>query len=150
VVLIFSQINATVMEAYQFLVDMAVILYFIPFLYVYAAVIMLSNRPDRKTNEHAVLVPGGKAGVWICGILGFVVTLGAMGLAMVPPGGVKSKPIFEAKLVICTLVFIGIGLLLYWRGARSKMRPDDNPPGPQGPPMVGLPAGRTPPPSRPT
>src|SRR5205085_4756470 len=64
VILVFSQLGATVVEAYQFLVDMAVILYFIPFLYMYAAVIKLRNRPDRKDNEHAVLVPGGKAGVW--------------------------------------------------------------------------------------
>lgn len=142
VVLVFSQMNATVLEAYQFLIDMAVILYFIPFLYMYAAVIKLSNRPDRKSNAQAVLVPGGKAGVWICGVLGFIVTLGSMGLAMVPPGGVKSKPIFEAKLVFWTVVFIGVGLVLYWIGARSKkvLPPPDQPGNP------GMPAGTQPPP----
>src|SRR4029077_1332822 len=37
VILVFSQINSTIVEAYQFLINMAVILYFIPFLYMYAA-----------------------------------------------------------------------------------------------------------------
>ena len=120
VILVFSQLGATVVEAYQFLVDMAVILYFIPFLYMYAAVIKLRNRPDRKDNEHAVLVPGGKAGVWIAGLLGFFITALSMALAAIPPGGVKSKAMFELKLVVWTAVFIGAGLVLYWRGAASK------------------------------
>jgi glutamate:GABA antiporter len=120
VILIFSQFNATVVEAYQFLVDMAVILYFIPFLYMYAAAIKLSYRPDRETTNQAVLVPGGKPGIWITGLLGFLITLGSMALAAVPPGGVKSTFLFELKLVICTAAFIGIGLALYWRGAKKK------------------------------
>jgi amino acid transporter len=119
VILVFSQIGSTVLEAYQFLVDMSVILYFIPFLYMYAAVIKLAYRKDRAAG-HGVLVPGGKAGVWITGSLGFLITAGSMALACVPPGGVTSKPLFLAKLVLWTAIFIGIGLVLYWRGARTK------------------------------
>jgi amino acid transporter len=120
VILVFSQINATVVEAYQFLVDMAVILYFIPFLYMYAAAIKLSYRKDRAGGGQAVLVPGGKIGIWLTGTLGFLITAGSMALAAIPPGGVKSKAIFEAKLVFWTAAFIGTGLILYWRGARKK------------------------------
>ena len=101
VILVFSQINATVVEAYQFLVDMAVILYFIPFLYMYAAAIKLSYRKDRSTSAQAVLVPGGKFGIWLTGTLGFLITAGSMALAAIPPGGVKSKALFcrEAGVV---------------------------------------------------
>ncbi len=120
VILIFSQIGSTVVEAYQFLVDMSVILYFIPFLYMYGAVIKLAYRPDRASGENVVLVPGGKMGVWITGLLGFLITAGSMALAAVPPGGVTSKPLFVLKLVFWTTVFIGVGLVLYWRGARKK------------------------------
>jgi amino acid transporter len=119
-ILVFSQINATVIGAYQFLVDMSVILYFIPFLYMYAAAIKLSYRPDRKGGG-AVLVPGGRAGIWLAGSLAFLITLGSMALAMIPPGG-ENKIIFEAKLIVSTIVFIGIGLVLYWRGARNKAK----------------------------
>jgi glutamate:GABA antiporter len=110
-------------NGYLFLVDMAVILYFIPFLYMYAAVIKLANRVDRKTSEQAVLVPGGRAGVWIAGVLGFVVTLGSMALAAIPPDTAAtpaSKVAFEANIVVWTAVMIGIGLVLYYRGARKK------------------------------
>ncbi len=118
-ILVLSQINATVIGAYQFLVDMAVILYFIPFLYMYAAAIKLAYRPDRAGNNQTVLVPGGKIGIWITGSLGFVITLGSMVLAAIPPGG-ENKILFEAKLIGCTVGFVGGGLLLYWRGARAK------------------------------
>jgi glutamate:GABA antiporter len=124
-ILLLSQINATVIGAYQFLVDMAVILYFIPFLYMYAAAIKLSYRQDRAAGGQAVLVPGGKAGIWISGSLAFLITLGSMALAAIPPGG-ENTFIFEAKLVGCTVAFVGFGLALYWRGARKKARSTAN------------------------
>jgi preprotein translocase subunit Sss1 len=80
---------------------------------MYAAVIKLAYRPDRATNEHAVLIPGGKAGVWILGLMGFIITLGSMILAMIPPGGVASKSIFELKLIGVTAGAMVIGLVLY-------------------------------------
>lgn len=123
IVLIAANINTTLANGYQFLVDMSVILYFIPFLYMYAAVIKLASRPDRNTNRQAVLIPGGRIGVWIAGTLGFIVTLGSMGLAMIPPGDVSSKPLFEFYIVISTAGMIGVGLLLYWNGAIKKKAP---------------------------
>src|SRR6185503_15137501 len=119
-ILVLSQINATVIGAYQFLVSMSVILYFIPFLYMYAAAIKLAHRVDRADGQ-AVLVPGGMPGIWIAGSLAFLITLGSMVLAAIPPGG-ENKALFEAKLVGCTVAFIGTGLILYWRGARKKAR----------------------------
>jgi hypothetical protein len=100
---------------------MSVILYFIPFLYMYAAGIKLAHRPDREAEGHGVLVPGGKTGMWIAGSLAFLITLGSMVLAAIPPGG-ENKVLFEAKLVGCTVAFVGTGLILYWRGARNKAR----------------------------
>ena len=120
VLLLASQISQTVMAAYQFLVDAAVILYFIPFLYMFAAVIKLANRRDRAENPHAVLVPGGRAGVWICGSLGFLVVLIGIAVSMVPPGESANKFGFELQLLLGTVISILIGLALYWRGARAK------------------------------
>ena len=120
-ILVLSQINATVIGAYQFLVSMSVILYFIPFLYMYAAAIKLAHRKDRDAGGQAVLVPGGMPGIWIAGSLAFLITAGSMLLAAIPPGG-ENKILFEAKLIGCTTAFVGTGLILYWRGARKKAR----------------------------
>jgi amino acid transporter len=119
-ILLGSQINETTQGAYQKLIDAGIILYFIPFLYMFAAVIKLAHRKDRNENPHAVLVPGGVAGVWICGGLGFVVVLGGIGLSLVPPGDSANKLSFAVTLVVGTIVSVLIGLALYWRGARAK------------------------------
>jgi amino acid transporter len=119
-ILLGSQLNETTRGAYQFLIDAGIILYFIPFLYMFAAVIKLAARKDRSENRHAVLVPGGKAGVWIAGGLGFVVVLMGILVSLVPPGDSSNKLGFEIKLVGGTLASILLGLILYWRGARSK------------------------------
>jgi hypothetical protein len=87
---------------------------------MFAAVIKLARRKDRLTNTHAVLVPGGLPGVWICGSLGFLVVLIGIAISFVPPGDAASKLGFGLTLVAWTAGFILIGLLLYWRGVRAK------------------------------
>jgi amino acid transporter len=119
-ILLGSQINETIQGAYQMLIDAAVILYFIPFLYMFAAAFKLARRKDRTENPHAVLVPGGIAGVWICAGLGFAVVLIGILVSLVPPGDSLSKVGFELKLVAVTTASVLIGLVLYWRGARAK------------------------------
>jgi glutamate:GABA antiporter len=120
-ILLLSQINETTVSAYQILVDAAVILYFIPFLYMYAAVIKLAYRPGRN-SPGAVLIPGGKLGVWVAGGLGFVVVLLGIVLSLVPPGEAENKWLFETKLVGGTAFGILLGLALYRREARQKLR----------------------------
>jgi len=119
-ILLGSQINETTQGAYQKLIDAGIILYFIPFLYMFAAVIKLAHRKDRKENTHAILVPGGVAGVWICGGLGFLVVLGGIALSFVPPGDSANKLGFFMTLVVGTVASIFLGLILYWRGVRQK------------------------------
>ncbi len=120
-ILFLSQINSpSVKTAYQFLIDAAIILYFIPFLYMFAAAIKLVGRRERLENKNAVLIPGGKSGVWIVSILGFVTVLIGIIVSLVPPGDSLDKLGFELRLVGGTLAAIALGLSLYWRGVRQK------------------------------
>jgi amino acid transporter len=119
-ILLVSQINESTRGAYQFLVDAAIILYFIPFLYMFAAAIKLYGRKDRRENKDAVLIPGGKAGVWIASILGFLVVLVGILVSLVPPGDSSDKLGFELKLVGGTVASIVLGLTLYFRGVKAK------------------------------
>jgi amino acid transporter len=128
-ILLASQVNDTTRGAYQVLIDAAIILYFIPFLYMFAAVIKLARRKDRKDNPQAVLVPGGAGGVWFCGGVGFLVVLIGIAVSLVPPGDSANKLGFELKLLAGTAISILIGLALYWRGARSKQEELQSEPG---------------------
>jgi glutamate:GABA antiporter len=118
-ILLLSQISETTVSAYQILVDATNILYFIPFLYMYAAVIKLAYRPDRATST-AALIPGGKTGVWIAGSMGFIVVLASIILSVVPPGETANKLLFEVKLIGGTGFGLLLGVMLFLRGARTK------------------------------
>jgi hypothetical protein len=48
-----------------------------------------------------------------------VVSIGIV-LSFVPPGDSTSKVLFETKLVAGTVLSVMLGLILYYRGARSK------------------------------
>ena len=122
VILLLAQLKENPDSAYQALVDAGTILYFIPFLYMYAAVIKLAYRADRGSNSDAVLIPGGRTGVWIAGMLGFLVVLAGIVLSLIPPGEAENKWVFEGKLAGGTAVAVAVGLVLYARGARSKAR----------------------------
>ena len=127
VILLLSQIKSpSVQAAYQFLVDAAIILYFIPFLYMFAAAIKLYERSDRLENKNAVLIPGGKAVVWVVSILGFLTVLIGIIVSLVPPGDSVDKVGFELRLVGGTVAAIVLGLSLYWRGVRQKSAESPN------------------------
>jgi amino acid transporter len=107
---------------YQIVVDAATILYFIPFLYMYAAVIKLYARPDRRENRSAVVIPGGRLGVCLAAGLGLLVVAAGIVLSFVPPGETSNKFVFETKLVAGTVLSVLLGLVLYYRGAKLRAR----------------------------
>ena len=122
VILLLAQINENMRGAYQILVDAATILYFIPFIYMYAATIKLYARADRRENRSAVVIPGGRLGVLIAGGIGLFVVTAAIVLSFIPPGDTSSKFLFETKLVLGTVLSVALGLVLYYRGARLRRR----------------------------
>jgi amino acid transporter len=122
VILVLSQINETVRGSYQILVDVTILIYFVPFLYMYAAVIKLASAQDRATNRRAVLIPGGTPGVWVVGLLGFGITAFAMVLSLVPTADVVNTWGFELKVVGGSVGALAAGMALYWRGARRGAR----------------------------
>jgi glutamate:GABA antiporter len=121
-VLLLSQINESTRGAYQAVIDITIILYFIPFLYMFAAAIKLAGRPDRTTNPHAVLVPGGKTGVWIACSLAFSVTLLSIIVSVFPPGDSSNRKLFLIKVVGTTVAVLALGLILYFNGVWKKRR----------------------------
>ena len=104
--------GATIEEAYIMLLDMAIILYFIPFLYMFAALPVLRMKAAGD-NDGVSLVPGGMFGVWFVGGLGFAATMLSVVLAMIPPEGTSNPQLFVLKVVGGCLLFVAVGLIFY-------------------------------------
>ncbi|HEV8362941.1 MAG TPA: APC family permease [Gemmatimonadaceae bacterium] len=99
--------GTTVQSVYLILLDTMLLLYFIPFLYLFASYI-------RIELPHAAGLK--KLRIVATGISGFALTLFAMIVACVPPTGTPSIVAFEAKVVGGALFFVVAGTTLYaWR-----------------------------------
>lgn len=109
--------GSTVHEAYVILVDLCIILYLIPFLYMFAALPILRKRANGD-NDGITLVPLGAAGPWLFGGLGFAATMLSIVLAFIPPAGSERPGLFMLKIVGSTVVFVGAGLGFYWRSRK--------------------------------
>lgn len=117
VILIAALSGSTIHETYRLLIDMTLILTFIPLLYIFAALPILRRRG--VGSDHATIaIPGGTIGCWLTCGLGFVTTLLAIVTSMVPPHG-SSAGMFFLKVVVGCVLFIGIGLVFHARGERS-------------------------------
>ena len=106
--------ESTIEEAYVLLLDMTIILYFVPFLYMFAALPALRHKAAGD-NAGIRLVPGGAVGMWLCSGLGFAATVLSIVLALLPPEGSGNPQLFVAKVGGGCLLFIVVGLAFYWR-----------------------------------
>lgn len=105
--------GATIKEGFLVLLDMSVILYFIPFLYMFAA---FAWHLRRKTGGEGVIpaFQKGSAAVWTVAALGFGTTLFSTIITSVPTGEIESKGLFVAKVVGGAALLIGVGLVVYY------------------------------------
>ncbi|AEF18017.1 amino acid permease-associated region [Thermoanaerobacterium xylanolyticum LX-11] len=111
----------TVESAYWLLSAMTSILYFIPYLVMFSALIVLRyKKPDVK---RLYKVPFGNFGAWLVGGIGFLVVLFSIILSIIPPAGMNLGSLlwYEVKLVGGTLLFLIIGFLIY-RNYEKKLK----------------------------
>jgi amino acid transporter len=112
--------GATIEEAYIMLLDMTIILYFIPFLYMFAALPVLRMKAKGR-NDGVSLVPFGAVGPWLFGGLGFAATLLSIILALIPAEGTENPTMFLVKVAGGCLAFIGVGLFFF---QKNRIRSD--------------------------
>ena len=108
--------GTTVEKAYLIILDTQLLIYFIPYVYLFIS-FLLHRRTEAPAD--AVRVPGGRIGATAVGVSGLLVTLFAMGVAMVPPAEETQPLLFELKVVGGALGFILLGGAVYWRAHRS-------------------------------
>ena len=113
--------ESTIQEAYIMLLDLSIILYFIPFLYMFASLPVLRGKAAGN-NEGVSLVPGGTIGVWLFAGLGLAATLLSIGLAIMPPAESENPQLFVLKVGGGAVLFIVVGLAFYYRNRARVAR----------------------------
>jgi len=104
--------GTTVEKAFLILLDMSLLIYFIPYIYLF---ITFMVHCCRNRTDQALLVPGGAIGGLIAGSCGLGITIFAMIVALIPPPGTVNIWIHEAKLGGGSLLLVLVGLFIYWR-----------------------------------
>ena len=112
--------GTTVEKAFLILLDMSLLIYFIPYIYLFICFMVHCSGKRNDTNER-LLVPGGAAGALIIGLCGLAITLFAMVVAMIPPPGTSDIWLYEAKVAGGSLFLVLVGLIIYWRAKRKKL-----------------------------
>ena len=102
--------GTTVESAYLILLDTMLLIYFIPFVYLFLAYLKFTAREALP----------GRAKRAVTGVAGLALTLLAMVVACVPPSDTPSVLVFELKVVGGALFFVVVGMGIYWRGNRAR------------------------------
>jgi amino acid transporter len=127
--IVMSFVGATVEQAYMVLLDTTLLVYFIPYLYMFGAYIVLrrqafggvfsggaaaGSNPAAKAGTVTVWeVPASRSLATLCGISGLLTTLFAMLMSLVPPP--EGALLYELKVLGGAGVFVAAGAILYWR-----------------------------------
>jgi amino acid transporter len=113
--------GTNVEDVYLILLDTQILIYFIPYLYLF--IVFLIHRRRGESSSEVVLAPGRSIGAWLTGLSGMIVTLFAMIVATIPPPDMGNSLLFRLKVIGGALGFIVIGGLIYWCAkAKQKFR----------------------------
>lgn len=110
--------GTTVETVYLILLDTQLLIYFIPYIYLF--IVFLIHRRRAEGGDDVVVAPGGTAGAWLAGLSGLAVTVFAMIVATIPPQDTEEPGLFRLKVIGGALAFVLFGLLIYWRAHRRS------------------------------
>jgi len=121
IILLAALSGSTIHEAYIVLIDMTIILTFMPLFYIFAALPILRHRAA-GSNAGITLIPGGAVVCWLASGIGFSTTLLAIGISIVPPEDSNNPGLFLLKTVGGCIMLIAAGLVFYFRGHGTRAR----------------------------
>ena len=115
--ILLAQAGSSVAGAYQILISMSIISYFMPYLFTFTAVLRVQGQP---AGPEVIRPPGGRVTATVLAVVGFTVTLASMLLACVPDPSEPNKPLAVFKVVGSMVLLVAIGQIVYWRGERRR------------------------------
>jgi amino acid transporter len=117
--IVLGQAGTTVKGAYDILVSASIVSYFIPFLFMFAAMIKVQKEP---AGPEVVRVPGGATVAVALAALGFTTTAVSIALALVPSADEVNKPLAVLKIAGLSLLPLALGIVTYAAARRKRGR----------------------------
>jgi amino acid transporter len=120
--------RTTVQEAYDILVNLTILIYFVPYLYLFLALVRLRISSPRAADDvdeggaKAFRVPGGRVGLGLVAGAGFLATAVSLGLVFIPPAGTAHLLSYEGNLVGQSAIILALGGGVYWQSRRQAGR----------------------------
>jgi len=114
--IVLGQAGTSVKGAYDVLVSLGVIFYFIPYLYLFAALIKVQGVP---VGQGVIQVPGGRHVAMLVAVVGLVTTAATIALSLIPQPDEANKPLAIFKIVGGTAALLLIGAWIYWAEKRK-------------------------------
>jgi amino acid transporter len=108
---------SNVVKVYLILLSAQLIIYFIPYLYLF--IVFLIHRHREGVGNEVMAAPGGTIGAYLLSLSGLFVTAFAMALTMIPPKGIPWWD-FSGKALIGVAGLLLFGGALYWRAKLKK------------------------------
>ena len=112
---VMGQAGSTIRGAYQVLVSTTVIATFLPYLFMFAALIRLQREP---IEPGVVRILGGERSAVAVGATGFIATVLVIMGSVIPDAGEPNKVLAVVKVVLLSALLVGVGAGLYWVGKR--------------------------------
>jgi len=117
--IVLGQAGTSVKGAYDVLVSLGVIFYFIPYLYLFGALIKVQNTP---AGPEVIRVPGGKHVAMLVAVLGLLTTAATIVLSLIPQPDEPNKALALFKIVGGTGALVLVGIWLYRAGKRRAAK----------------------------
>ncbi len=111
--IVLSGLGGKAEQVYEVFVSLEIITFFVPYLYLFAAMVVLQKEPVKDGMFKA---PGGHAGGVLIGGFGFVITLAALVLACVPGAEVDNVATFYLTVFGSLAVNLAMGVAIYFYG----------------------------------
>jgi glutamate:GABA antiporter len=109
--------GTTVERAYLILLDTMLLIYFIPYLYLFISYLRVSlgevEAGPRPWHERKLITT-------LTGLAGLLLTIGAMVVATIPPSDTAEPWLFRLKVIGGAGLFVLIGGVVYWQGRKAQ------------------------------
>ncbi len=118
--IILGSMGGTAQQIYRIFVSLEIITYFIPYLYMFAALLVMQRHPAAEDVQRAPFAPYG---AYVAGSTGLLVTGASLVFALIPSEDVADPTFFYITVfgTVALLAITGVGLYAHGKVRRKRL-----------------------------